>query len=294
MEVTALCIRLLINVLVLLVLEDQHCYCAEKADAASLRIVPNRLQLFEYDSISIECEGYGDFTEWRVMGRIMGVETICATHWETSRAPCFIQHSFSSDSGEYWCEAKGGGRSNAVSITVTAGSVILESPALPVMEGDDVTLRCRNKTMSSVLIADFYKDGTLIESGYEGNMTIHSVSKSAEGFYKCDISGVGESADSWLAVGDEETHPPHHHSPKLFLLWITVVMVLVALPLMVGLILCGKRRGLVCISSKTSTPRSHSAEAGVSSMTATAVINTPSAGTEPRTTNEDLFYDTIQ
>ena len=79
-----------------------------------------------------------------------------------------------------------------------AGSVILESPVLPVMEGNDVTLSCRNKTTSSNLTADFYKDGRLIRSSSTGEMTIHSVSWSDEGLYKCDISGAGGSPESWL------------------------------------------------------------------------------------------------
>eukprot|EP00064_Thunnus_orientalis_P020778 superscaffoldBa00005910_g20926 len=81
----------------------------------------------------------------------------------------------------------------------TTGSVILESPALPVMERDDATLHCRNKTTSN-FIADFFKDGNLIRSSSAGNMTIHSVSKSNEGLYKFNISGAGESPESWLTV----------------------------------------------------------------------------------------------
>ncbi|XP_054457912.1 high affinity immunoglobulin gamma Fc receptor I-like [Anoplopoma fimbria] len=223
MEVTALCIGLIVNVLVLL--------SAEESDAAFLHVVPNRLQLFEYESISFDCEGFDDFTDWRVMRRIMGVDTICGVDFEKSREPCVISNALSLDSGEYWCEAKGGGRGNSVSIHVSAGPLILESPGRPVTEGDDVTLTCRNKMASSGLIADFYKNGTLKETGYEGNITILSVSKSDEGLYKCVISGVGESAESWLAVR-------------------------VTLPLLLaGSCLCGKRRAFVC---KKSTPRSAS------------------------------------
>ncbi len=71
---------------------------------------------------------------------------------------------------------------------------------VPVMEGNKVTLSCRNKTTSPHLPADFYKDGLLMGSSSTGEMTIHSVSKSDEGLYKCNISDVGESPESWLAV----------------------------------------------------------------------------------------------
>lgn len=85
----------------------------------------------------------------------------------------------------------------------SGGPVILQSPALPVMERQTVTLRCRTKA-SSNLPADFYKDGHFIKTGYTGEITIHNVFKSSEGLYKCRSSGLqGESPESWLAVRGE-------------------------------------------------------------------------------------------
>ncbi|XP_063319091.1 Fc receptor-like A [Pelmatolapia mariae] len=91
-----------------------------------------------------------------------------------------------------------------VNLTVTGGSVILQSPVLPVMEGDDVTLLCKTKTTPSNLPAAFYKDGSLIRKQPTGHMTIQHVSRSDEGLYKCDISGHGESPSSWITVTDEK------------------------------------------------------------------------------------------
>ncbi|KAI3376303.1 hypothetical protein L3Q82_016410, partial [Scortum barcoo] len=104
------------------------------------------------------------------------------------------------DSGVYWCESRDGTTSNTINITVTGGSVILQSPVLPVMEGDDVTLHCKTKTPPSNLPAAFYKDGSLIRPESAGHMTIHHVSKSDEGLYKCHISSHGESPPSWISV----------------------------------------------------------------------------------------------
>lgn len=82
--------------------------------------------------------------------------------------------------------------------------MILESPVLPVPEGEAVTLRCKSKmTSSSNHTSEFYKDGLLIGSSPTGNVTIHNVSKSDEGLYKCYISGAGESPSGWLAVQGE-------------------------------------------------------------------------------------------
>lgn len=78
--------------------------------------------------------------------------------------------------------------------------MVLEGPALPVAEGDDVTLRCREKTPSSSLQADFYKDGVLVVRSYTGTMTIHNISRAEGGLYKCKTSGAGESPGSQLAV----------------------------------------------------------------------------------------------
>ncbi|CAI5660261.1 unnamed protein product [Oreochromis niloticus] len=130
--------------------------------------------------------------------------TQCGDGWgEGAGSSCNI-NVFQSDSGVYcgvyWCECREGPISNMVNLTVTGGSVILQSPVLPVMEGDDVTLLCKTKTTPSNLPAAFYKDGSLIRKQPTGHMTIQHVSRSDEGLYKCDISGHGESPSSWITV----------------------------------------------------------------------------------------------
>jgi len=84
------------------------------------------------------------------------------------------------------------------------GPVILQSPVLPVMEGHDVTLHCKTKTTPSNLPAAFYKDGSLIRTEAAGHMTIHHVSRSDEGLYRCNIRGHGESPPSWISVTGQE------------------------------------------------------------------------------------------
>ncbi|XP_071382252.1 low affinity immunoglobulin gamma Fc region receptor III-A-like [Centroberyx affinis] len=223
-------------------------------EVLDLRIVPDRLQLFEYESVSFKCEGSDGSTGWRVMRKIKGIISTCPDSLEASKgSSCTIKTAFAVDSGEYWCKAGKGERSNTVNIAVTAGSVILESPVLPVMEGDAVTLNCTTKTPSN-LPAAFYKDGFLIRTGSTGEMTIHSVSKSDEGLYKCSISGAGESPESWLAVRAlQETPPSPRHSP-----WTVVTVILLALLLVVGLLHYVKHKVVVCVSSETPTAGSDS------------------------------------
>ncbi|XP_049922596.1 low affinity immunoglobulin gamma Fc region receptor II-a-like [Epinephelus moara] len=199
MEVRALCIRLLMNVLMLLGAHVQQSYPQAAVSDAAFRIVPTRLQFFEYESVHFTCEGFNDPAGGKVRNMKKFIPK-CSNGTETSTVTCTIGFAFTSDSGEYWCEG-GGGRSNSVNITVTAGSVILQSPVRPVMEGESVTLRCRNKMSSTNFAAVFfYKNGHYTGHSSTGEMTIHSVSKSDEGLYKCHISGAGVSPESWVAV----------------------------------------------------------------------------------------------
>uniref|UniRef100_I3J9W0 Ig-like domain-containing protein n=1 Tax=Oreochromis niloticus TaxID=8128 RepID=I3J9W0_ORENI len=171
--------------------------CIKLTEGAYLHLHPNRLQFFEYDSISLNCSGFDGPTECRVIKK----PGLNSTQWETSTRTLYIKPAFKSHSGEYWCENQDGEKSMTVSITITSGDVILEIPAFPFMEGDNVTLGCRKKGMPSSLPPDFYKDSHYLETGYAGKITIPNVSKSNEGLYKCSFSeSQGKSPESWMAV----------------------------------------------------------------------------------------------
>ncbi|XP_051249552.1 low affinity immunoglobulin gamma Fc region receptor III-like [Dicentrarchus labrax] len=174
---------------------------------AILRVIPNRSQFFQYGTVTVSCGQQG---EWRVKKNTsQNMNQDCFTSWGgINESLCFTNDLYPSDSGVYWCESAEGECRDAVNITVTSGSVILESPVLPVMEGDNVTLRCTNRTPSASNLTDFYKDGFLIRSSSTGNMTIHSVSKFDQGLYKCSISEAEESPDSWLIVRVSDSAVP--------------------------------------------------------------------------------------
>uniref|UniRef100_A0A3P9DTM6 Ig-like domain-containing protein n=1 Tax=Maylandia zebra TaxID=106582 RepID=A0A3P9DTM6_9CICH len=146
-------------------------------------------QFLEGDFVSLSCEEDDSSAGW--------------TLWRNTSKGNIIHYIVERDSGVYWCESREGPISNMVNLTVTGKLsvwMILQSPVLPAMEGDDVTLLCKTKTTPSNLPAAFYKDGFLISNGSSVNMTIQHVSRSDEGLYKCDISGHGESPSSWITV----------------------------------------------------------------------------------------------
>ncbi|XP_055370077.1 sialoadhesin-like [Betta splendens] len=156
----------------------------------------------------MKCDDDDGSDEWTVMRNTSKKNmTRCGDDWGRSKNSfCVINNIYPFDSGVYWCESSSASSSSSssssINISVSGGSVILQSPVLPVMEGHDVTLHCQTKSPPSKLPADFYKDGSLIRTEPTGHMTIHRVTKSDEGAYKCSIQAGGESASSWMLVSE--------------------------------------------------------------------------------------------
>ncbi|KAF3698306.1 High affinity immunoglobulin epsilon receptor subunit alpha Fc-epsilon RI-alpha [Channa argus] len=174
---------------------------------AHLTVSPNSSQFFKGDTVSLSCKEDDSSAGWTLRRNITKQNiTQCGDGWgEPAGSLCIIDYLFPWDSGVYWCESRDGSTSNSVYINVTGGAVILQSPVLPVMEGHDVSLHCQTKRPPSKLPADFYKDGSLIRTEPTGHMTIHHVTKSDEGLYKCHISSHGESPPSWIYITEKPT-----------------------------------------------------------------------------------------
>ncbi|CAI5660771.1 unnamed protein product [Oreochromis niloticus] len=175
-----------------------------------LTVSPSSSQFFKRDFVSMSCEEDDSSAGWTLRKNpSKQPKTQCGEVWgERAGSSCKF-NVYPESSGVYWCEFREGTISNMVNLTVTGGLVILQSPVLPVMEGDDVTLLCKTETTFSKLPAAFYKDGSLVRKQPTGHMTIQHVSRSDEGLYKCDISGYGESPSSWITVtGKPKTTAP--------------------------------------------------------------------------------------
>ncbi|XP_046873584.1 Fc receptor-like protein 5 isoform X2 [Hypomesus transpacificus] len=258
MEFTPLCFMLLLMI---------PSECAKTAvslsPTVSLSVSPSRSQFFKYESVSLSCEDQGSSAGGRVRRNTTKrwLEE-CPADWgvATAGSPCSIQDTFPHDSGVYWCESGSGEHSHAVNITVHGGAVILESPVLPVNQGQAVTLRCRYQTPPSNLTAAFYKDGSLVRTEAAGEMTIPAVSTSDAGLYRCSNSELGGSPDCWLAVrarlllhpSSTTTSPASPPAPLLSLPRL-LCGILVSLPYLVVTILllerCCRSKG-VCSEAK--------------------------------------------
>ncbi|KAM4565485.1 high affinity immunoglobulin gamma Fc receptor I-like isoform 5-T6 [Fundulus diaphanus] len=165
---------------------------------------PSTSQFFVGASVSLSCEEDHP-AGWSLWRNVTKDGSLQSDQWaEQQGSSWVIPYLTPWDSGEYWCESRGGAASSSIQLTVTGGSVILQSPVLPVMEGDDVTLSCHTETAPSNLPAAFYKDGSLIRTEPAGHMTLHHVTSSDEGLYRCSISAHGESPSSWMSVSVKE------------------------------------------------------------------------------------------
>ncbi|XP_035772013.1 low affinity immunoglobulin gamma Fc region receptor II-like, partial [Neolamprologus brichardi] len=205
-----------------------------------LTVSPSSSQFFEGDFVTLSCEEDDSSAGWTLRRNTSTRQrTQCKDAWGIpAGSSCNMSYIFHSDSGVYWCESREGPISNMVNLTVTGGSVILQSPVLPVMEGDDVTLLCKTKTTPSNLPAAFYKDGCLIRNGH------------------------GESPSSWITVTERNTTTPPPGSttitlpPSLSLSVLSSVGSVCVVVLLVLLVLLVRR----CVHRKPEAEQNEDAE----------------------------------
>ncbi|XP_038566004.1 Fc receptor-like A isoform X4 [Micropterus salmoides] len=125
-----------------------------------------------------------------------------------------IRNFQQSDEGLYWCYFDQTAESPRIWLSVRDddAQVTLDIYALPVMAGSDVTLRCRSKDQVA-LEAFFFRDGSKLGSGPEGQFTIRNINQSDEGLYWCYFDQTEESPRRWLSVTGPTAPPPSSTSP---------------------------------------------------------------------------------
>ncbi|XP_022619841.1 uncharacterized protein LOC111235612 [Seriola dumerili] len=168
--------------------------------SASLTVIPDRVQHFTYDSVFVSCEGTS--AEWRVRGIIDDGSLSSCSDWRMLNRSTFKIETYNPSNAVYWCESESGEFSNAVNITVHDKGVILVSPAHPVTEGGSVTLGCKLQKLKRAQYPSrvvFYHNDKIVQDDIRVKLNITAVSKSDEGFYRCEYSGE-KSPQSWISV----------------------------------------------------------------------------------------------
>ncbi|XP_038150073.1 obscurin-like [Cyprinodon tularosa] len=235
--------------------EAKFVWSADSHPAASLSVTPDRVQHFIYQSVTLSCSGNN--TEWRLrrFTETGGLSDIhCSNWWTMTGSLCSINTDWS-HSGVYWCESGSGDFSNSVNITVQDKhySIILVSPVHPVTEGDPVTLSCRDKEQKLLSNVFFYHNNKLIHNDSREELKISAVSKSDEGFYKCEHSGK-ESPQSWMAVRVTLSSPVDSSFAVLMIVGPFIGIILIILLL---LLWCYTRsKDFCCIRSESSSQSS--------------------------------------
>ncbi|XP_014831285.1 PREDICTED: titin-like [Poecilia mexicana] len=217
--------------------EPKFIWSADPRPAASLSVNPDRVQHFRSESVTLNCEG--NSSEWRVKRFTeTGKLSNCSIWGNLTGSTCIIDPN-RFNSGVYWCESKSGEFSNAVNITVQDddSAPLLLSPVLPVTEGDPVTLSCRDKKQQLLSNVFFYHNDKLIHSDSRGELNISAVSKSDEGFYKCQHSGK-DSPRSWMSVRVAVSSPVSSSFPVMLIVGPVVGVVLIILIILLVLWRC--------------------------------------------------------
>ncbi|XP_039465023.1 uncharacterized protein LOC116324874 isoform X1 [Oreochromis aureus] len=192
---------------------------ALSVSAVSLSVSPNLQQFFSgSSSVSLSCVDDDGQTvdRWTVKRTRGGLTEDCgaaAGFGKVHGFSCYLDFTTVS-SADYWCESSSGQKTDVVSISSSEKGVILEIPALPVMTGSDVTLRCR-QINGEMVAAYFFFSGRRLGSGYKEH-TISNMQQSNEGLYWCATDLSGPSPQSFLKIRDHPTTavrssvaPPH-------------------------------------------------------------------------------------
>ncbi|XP_039997498.1 uncharacterized protein si:dkey-10h3.1 [Xiphias gladius] len=238
--------------------EPKFVWSGDFHPSASLTVSPDRVQHFKSDSVSLSCEG--NSTEWRVMRfREGGYLSHCSSWGRMTGSTCKIDNYWPSNA-VYWCESGSGDFSNAVNITGNY-HIILLSPVRPVAEGESVTLGCKLRPEDVLTNVSFYKNDKLIQNDTRRELTIPAVSKSHEGFYKCERKDSPQawrtwtSPESWMSV-KSASRPKSSSLPVPLIVVGLVCGILLIILLLLLLFCCRKSKDSGFIRSQSTNQSS--------------------------------------
>ncbi|XP_039595737.1 sialoadhesin-like [Polypterus senegalus] len=144
---------------------------------------PTWTVLFAGEKLTLNCRVNGD-PQIKKFRWFMATANHLRRNLSCENIPgCSITFSDKNQSGLYWCETESGEkRSKAVSFTVTDNMVALQTPPLPLTEGDDVTLECRTRYPTSHMTKVYHEDQEM-----QPSVWYTRVKKEHEGRYKCVV-----------------------------------------------------------------------------------------------------------
>uniref|UniRef100_A0AAY4AHM2 Ig-like domain-containing protein n=1 Tax=Denticeps clupeoides TaxID=299321 RepID=A0AAY4AHM2_9TELE len=208
----------------------EKCFFPTAPPRATLTVAPQS-PVWTGDTVTLRCE-VASLTGWRYKWYKGRSQTAVSQSDRYNRTgdTLTIRGAAESDQDQYWCQ---GERDTRPTSSLINGDVVLEGPAQPLKEGDNLTLLCIYRTEPSDLTADFYKDGVLLQTRSTGQMTIPVVSKSHEGFYQCKHREMGESLETWFSVISKASADAFFSGPKLFST-VAVVVVYALLTVVAG------------------------------------------------------------
>ncbi|XP_063751205.1 uncharacterized protein LOC134872044 isoform X3 [Eleginops maclovinus] len=197
--------------------------------ALSVKVSPDRVQHFPSEPVSLSCEWGPD--KWRVMRFTERLYLSNCADWGTKNGTTWTITNLQIPTAVYWYDIR------------------LVSPVHPVTVGDSVCLSCKlqkiAKSGSPPSKVSFYLNDHLIQKDTSAELKIAAVSKSHEGFYKCQYADK-KSARSWLSVKSASS-PGKRKSPILLL---AVIGSVCGIPVLILLLL-----SCFCMKSKDSSSR---------------------------------------
>uniref|UniRef100_A0A672Y762 Ig-like domain-containing protein n=1 Tax=Sphaeramia orbicularis TaxID=375764 RepID=A0A672Y762_9TELE len=146
------------------------CCVFSVSNGAVVTLDPNWSEIYTGEKITLRCEIHRGDTEWEYEWR-KSDSALSETESEIR-----ITKAHSDHTGDYSFHAS----------YQMEYDIILESPVHPVTEGQPLILSCRLWTDAILADVSFYKNGKVIQNGTSEQLSISAVSKSDEGFYKCE------------------------------------------------------------------------------------------------------------
>ncbi|XP_074385435.1 Fc receptor-like protein 3 isoform X2 [Zonotrichia albicollis] len=142
------------------------------AQTTQLLVEPPWRPAVLWDPVTLTCQGSG---------------TAGATTWYKDGKLCWQKgedHFTVTNIGTYTCHRPGSGRSPPV--TVSNDDLVLQAPVRELLEGDNVTLRCRGKWNRTVTSVSFYREGTELRGLPDGaELSLSPLQLKHSGRYRC-------------------------------------------------------------------------------------------------------------